>query len=58
MMIDDVVIAPVVAQPSAPFAITASMRRDLGLSPADLALAKQRAAVGCDILGPAPVTVP
>jgi dienelactone hydrolase len=51
MMIDDVVIAPVVAQPSAPFAITASMRRDLGLSPADLALARQRAAAGCDILG-------
>jgi hypothetical protein len=51
MMIDDVVIAPVVAQPSAPFAITASMRRDLGLSADDLALAKRRAAAGCDILG-------
>lgn len=51
MMVDDAVVAPVVAQPSAPFAMTASMRRDLGLSPADLTLAKQRAAAGCDILG-------
>ena len=51
MMIDNVVVAPIVAQPSAPFALSTAKRRDLGLSPADLALAKQCAAAGCDILG-------
>ncbi len=51
MMVDDAVAAPVLAQPSAPFAVGRKRSRDLGLSPADLAVVKQRAAAGCQVLG-------
>jgi dienelactone hydrolase len=51
MMVDDSVAAPVVAQPSAPFAIGRSRGADLNLSPADLGTVKQRAANGCPVLG-------
>jgi hypothetical protein len=51
MMVDDSVAAPVVAQPSAPFAIGRTRGADLNLSPADLATVKQRAAAGCTLLG-------
>ena len=51
MMVDPAVAAPVVAQPSAPFAVTPGRSRDLNLSPADLATVKQRAASGCEVLG-------
>ncbi len=51
MMVDDSVAAPVVAQPSAPFAIGRSRGADLNLSPADLEVVKQRAASGCAVLG-------
>jgi dienelactone hydrolase len=51
MMVDPAVAAPVVAQPSAPFAVTPRRSRDLNLSPADLATVKERAAAGCEILG-------
>jgi dienelactone hydrolase len=51
MMVDTSVAAPVLAQPSAPFALTPKLSRDLNLSPADLAVVKERAAGGCQVLG-------
>lgn len=42
MMVDDVVVAPVLSQPSMPFPITSAHRRDLGVSDADLATIKRR----------------
>ena len=51
MMVDTSVAAPVVAQPSAPFAVSPKRSRDLNLSPADLAVVKERAAAGCQVLG-------
>jgi dienelactone hydrolase len=51
MMVDDAVAAPVLAQPSTPFAVTPSRSRDLNLSDADLARVKERAAGGCEVLG-------
>jgi dienelactone hydrolase len=44
MMVDDVVVAPVLSQPSLPFAIGAARKRDLGLSDDDLARVKERCA--------------
>jgi dienelactone hydrolase len=51
MMVDTSVVAPVVAQPSAPFAVSPARSRDLNLSPTDLASVKERAAGGCQVLG-------
>jgi len=51
MMVDPAVVAPVLAQPSAPVAATPGRSADLNLSPADLAVVKERAAAGCDVLG-------
>jgi dienelactone hydrolase len=51
MMVDTSVAAPVLAQPSAPFAIGDRRSRDLNLSPQDLAVVKERAAGGCEVLG-------
>jgi dienelactone hydrolase len=51
MMVDPSVAAPVLCQSSAPFAVTPALGRDLGVSPADLATIKQRAANGCPVLG-------
>src|SRR6478672_11119612 len=51
MMVDTSVVAPVLAQPSVPFAVTPSRSRDLNLSPEDLATVKERAAAGCQVLG-------
>lgn len=51
MMVDTSVAAPVLAQPSAPFAVSPKRSRDLNLSPADLAVVKERAAGGCQVLG-------
>lgn len=42
MMVDDVVIAPVLSQPSVPFPMTRAHRRDLGISDADLATIRSR----------------
>jgi dienelactone hydrolase len=42
MMVDDVVLAPVLSQPSLPFAVSANRKSDVGLSDADLARARQR----------------
>jgi len=45
MMVDDVVVAPVLSQPSVPFPITSAHRRDLGVTDADLATIKKRSDV-------------
>ncbi len=51
MMVDDVVVAPVLSQPSVPFPVTASLRRDLGLAPGDVERVRARAAAGTCVLG-------
>jgi dienelactone hydrolase len=51
MMVDEVVVAPVLSQPSLPFALSRSAKRDVGLSPADLARVQERATAGCQVLG-------
>ena len=51
MMVDESVVAPVVAQPSLPLAIGKQRAADLNLSPADVAAMQQRAANGCEIFG-------
>jgi dienelactone hydrolase len=51
MMADAPVVAPVLAQPSLPFPVSRQRRGDLGLSPADLASVKTKAAEGCSVLG-------
>jgi dienelactone hydrolase len=51
MMVDDVVVAPVLSQPSLPFPVTRSKKRALGLSDADLARVRERAAAGSCVLG-------
>src|SRR5207302_652782 len=47
MMVDDTVMAPVLSQPSLPFALTRAHRRDLGISDDDLARVKERAPEVC-----------
>jgi dienelactone hydrolase len=51
MMVDSSVVAPVVCQPSLPFAVTKKHGADLNLTPADLATVRDRAAAGCQVLG-------
>ncbi|MCW2785599.1 MAG: hypothetical protein JWP74_2116 [Marmoricola sp.] len=51
MMVDQAVVAPVLAQPSAPFAVGKVRAADLNLSPADLGVVRERAAAGCQVLG-------
>ncbi len=51
MMVDDAVTAPVLCQPSTPFAIGKRRSADLNLSPGDLEIVKRRAAGGCAVLG-------
>lgn len=52
MMVDDILIAPVLSQPSLPFPITRRHRRDLGISDADLTRVRQRcASTGVPVLG-------
>ena len=51
MMVDDAVAAPVLCQPSVPFAVGRRRSADLNLSPDDLATVKERAAGGCAVLG-------
>jgi dienelactone hydrolase len=50
MMVDEVVVAPVLSQPSLPLAVSKSRRRDIGLSPADLQRVQERAAAGSCVL--------
>jgi dienelactone hydrolase len=51
MMVDESVAAPVLCQPSLPFAIGKRRAADLNLSPGDLATVRERAAGGCQVLG-------
>jgi dienelactone hydrolase len=52
MMVDDTVVAPVLSQPSMPFALGKKARgADLNLSPDDAHAVAQRAADGCQVLG-------
>jgi dienelactone hydrolase len=51
MMIDDVVQAPVLSQPSLPLPLVRSRRGALGLSDADLGRVKERVAGGACVLG-------
>jgi dienelactone hydrolase len=44
MMVDPVVAAPVLSQPSLPFALSGAHKRDLNLAPEDLATVKDRCA--------------
>lgn len=51
MMVDDVVVAPVLSQPSMPFPISRRHRRDLGVSDADLVKIRARCAAGTPVMG-------
>lgn len=51
MMVDDTVLAPVLSQPSLPFPIGRRAKRDLGISDADLARARERVEGGVGVLG-------
>jgi dienelactone hydrolase len=51
MMVDDTVVAPVLSQPSLPFALTKLHKRDLGISDADLVKVKERVGAGVCVLG-------
>ena len=44
MAVDDRMLAPVLSQPSLPFAVTSAQKRDVGLSPDDLERVKHRCA--------------
>lgn len=51
LMVDPVVMAPVLSQPSLPFGLTSSRRKALHLSDEELATVKQRTAEGVCVLG-------
>ena len=51
MMVDDLMIAPVLSQPSLPFSFGAKRAADLNLSNEDMRRVVQRAATGCQVLG-------
>jgi len=51
MMLDDLMIAPVLSQPSLPFAMGRGRSADLNLSPDDAVVIANRAAAGCQVLG-------
>jgi dienelactone hydrolase len=51
MMVDDIMLAPVLSQPSMPFPVGGARAADLNLSPDDAAVVAQRAAQGCEVLG-------
>src|SRR5450759_1861226 len=51
MMVDDVVVAPVLSQPSLPFPIGKSHKKGLGISDADLKVVQDRVAAGTCVLG-------
>lgn len=51
MMVDELMVAPVLSQPSLPFAAGAGRGADLGISPDDREVVAQRAADGCAVLG-------
>ena len=51
MMVDDIMVAPVLSQPSMPFAVGAGRGADLNLSPDDRLAVARRASEGCQVLG-------
>jgi len=51
MMVDDVVLAPVLSQPSLPFPMGKRRKADIGISDGDLARVKERTAAGTCLLG-------
>ena len=51
MMVDESVVAPVLCQPSTPFAVSPARSRDVNLSPGDLDIVKSRCAAGQQVLG-------
>jgi dienelactone hydrolase len=51
MMVDDIMLAPVLSQPSLPAPIGTARAADLNLSPDDAAAVAERAAQGCQVLG-------
>ncbi|MBJ7504362.1 MAG: dienelactone hydrolase family protein [Ilumatobacteraceae bacterium] len=51
MMLDDVMIAPVLSQPSLPFGFGKARAGDLNLSPDDEIVVQRRAVEGCQVLG-------
>ncbi len=51
MMVDDLMVAPVLAQPSLPFSVGKARGADLNLSPDDEAAVIERAQHGCQVLG-------
>jgi len=51
MMVDGIMVAPVLSQPSMPFAVGAHRSADLNLSPSDEARIVERAQAGCQVLG-------
>jgi dienelactone hydrolase len=51
LMVDPVIMAPVLSQPSLPLAITRDRRAGLHISDADLVKVKERAAAGVSVLG-------
>jgi dienelactone hydrolase len=51
MMVDEIMVAPVLSQPSLPFALGKPRAADLNLSPDDELIVKQRAEAGCQVLG-------
>ena len=51
MMVDDIMVAPVLSQPSMPFAVGSRRSGDLNLSPNDEARIVERAQAGCQVLG-------
>jgi dienelactone hydrolase len=51
MMVDDIVLAPVLSQPSLPFPVSKRHKADIGISDADLSRVKQRTSEGACLLG-------
>jgi dienelactone hydrolase len=51
MMVDDIVLAPVLSQPSLPFPLSKKHKADIGIADADLARVKERTAAGTCVLG-------
>ena len=51
MMVDDIVLAPVLSQPSLPFPLSKKFKADIGISEGDLARVKERTTAGTCLLG-------
>ena len=51
MMVDDIVLAPVLSQPSLPFPLSKKFKADVGISDADMTRVKERTSTGTCLLG-------